>query len=103
LAQYRKVRQFVEWVGLGLMVLMVGACSLIIGNFMGMRHQSRTQEINVVRLLGAHRGFVLTPFLWEGLIEGLLGAALSLVLLYGATIALSNLISIQWSSLLGIK
>jgi cell division transport system permease protein len=102
LAQYKRVRQVLKIFGVMLLVGCLVGCSFIIANFMGMRHQSRKNEIDIVRLIGAHQNFILGPFLWEGLIEGLIGASFALSLLYVIKMSLATLISVQWSSLLGV-
>ena len=42
-----------------------------------------TEEIEVMKLMGATRLFIMGPFLAEGLLQGLIAASLSLGLLYG--------------------
>ncbi len=103
LAQYRKVRHSIELFGYLLLIAILVGCSFIIANFMGMRHQSRKNEIDIIRLIGGHRNFILTPFLWEGLIEGIAGAFLALIVLYFMRGMLSTLMSVHWTSLLGIR
>lgn len=103
LFQFKKVRQFLQAFGLVLMVCILFGCGFMIANFMGMRHQSRKNEIEIVNLMGAHRNFILTPFLWEGLIEGAVGSMLALCFLYLIKFLLSTLVLINWSSMLGVK
>lgn len=103
LNQYRKVRQTIKVFGALFLVSILVGCSFIIANFMGMRHQSRKNEIDIVRLIGANRNFVLLPFLWEGLIEGLLGSLLALIGLSVLRGLLSALITVHWSTLLGVR
>ena len=103
LAQYKRVRQVLRVFGFLLLVGCLVGCTFIIANFMGMRHQSRKSEIDIVRLIGAHQNFVLGPFLWEGLIEGVIGSTIALSLLYFLKLSLATLISVQWSSLLGVQ
>jgi cell division transport system permease protein len=103
LAQYRKIRSFLQGLGIALILAVIVGCSLIIANFMGMRHQSRKNEIEIVRLIGGSQHFVFSPFLWEGILEGLMGAAASLVLLFVFKTMLSAFISIQWATILGMK
>lgn len=103
LAQYKKVRSFLNSIGWVLIVGLVFGCGFIIANFMGIRHQSRKEEMEIIQLIGAERGFVLAPFLWEGLFEGLMGAGLSLVLLSGMKWILGDLLVKDWQSLLGIS
>lgn len=103
LAQYRRVRQVLRLVGFCLMISMVIGCSFIIANFMSLRYQARREEIDIVRLIGANGRFVLTPFLWEGVLEGLFGALLALSGLALLRSALSAVVTVQWTALLGVK
>ncbi|MFM8314477.1 MAG: cell division protein FtsX [Deltaproteobacteria bacterium] len=102
LAQYKKISQVIKIVGLIVMGLMIVGCSFLIANFMGMRHQSRRNEIEIVNLIGADRNFIITPYIWEGIIEGILGSTLAVVVLLVIKIFLANLISTQWSAFFGI-
>ena len=43
---------------------------------------ARREEIEILKLVGATDGFVKAPFLVEGAIQGLVGAALALLTLY---------------------
>jgi cell division transport system permease protein len=43
---------------------------------------ARADEIEILRLVGATRGYIRAPFILEGLLQGLLGAALALLLLF---------------------
>jgi len=103
LVQYGKFRQFAGIMGVVLMICVVLGTSFIIANFMGMRHQSRREEVDIVRLMGAEEKFLLTPFLFEGVTEGILGATGALMGLLFARSLMGGVLSVQWSSLLGIK
>lgn len=101
--QYKKIRQMLDVFGFILLTAILVGCSFIIANFMGMRHQARKDEIDIVRLIGAQGKFVLAPFIWEAAMEGLLGATLAVGILYGIKSALSLILSIQWAAVLGVK
>lgn len=102
LAQYKKISQVLKVVGLIMMCLMIIGCSFLIANFMGMRHQSRRNEIEIVNLIGADRNFILTPYIWEGVIEGFMGSTLAVLTLFIAKTFLFSLMSAHWSVYLGI-
>ena len=68
---------------------------------MGMRHQSRRNEIEIVNLIGADRNFILAPYIWEGIIEGISGATVALGILLFIKLFLASLISGHWSTFLG--
>ncbi len=103
LAQFKKIRRLTQIIGIVVLSGIIIGCSFIIANFMGIRHQARRQEIQVARMMGANRTFVLAPFVWEGLIEGLLGASIAMALLYTGTVVASQVLAIEWGQLLGIK
>ena len=71
---------------LGLSVgLALGLASLlIVSNTIRLAVYARSEEIEVMRLVGATRLHIRAPFLLEGMIQGLLGAGLALLLLFGA-------------------
>lgn len=103
LVQYKKVRHMMKFVGIALMLSLIIGCSFIIANFMGMRHQSRKSQMDIVRLIGANHGFILTPILWEAIIEGIIGSVVSLVALFFGKIILGSVLTAYWSSMLGIS
>lgn len=60
------------------------AIIVIIGNTIRLDIESRRDEIEVTKLIGASNAFVRRPFLWAGFWYGLLGGSLALVLVqYG--------------------
>jgi cell division transport system permease protein len=103
LVQYKKLRNLGQLMGIVLLGALITGCAFIIANFMGIRHQSRQNEIQLARMMGAHRNFILAPFVWEGLIEGLTGAVIAVVLLYFATFVSSQVIALEWGALLGVR
>ncbi len=60
------------------------AIIVIIGNTIRLDIESRRDEIEVTKLIGASNAFVRRPFLWTGFWYGLLGGSLALLLVqYG--------------------
>lgn len=62
-------------------VLLIIAVIIITGNTIRLDIQSRRDEIEIVKLLGASDGFVRRPFLYIGLWYGIIGGLFALVLL----------------------
>ncbi len=58
------------------------ACIVIVANTIQLTIWARREEIEVLRLVGASNRFIEAPFLLEGVMQGLLGSALSLGLLW---------------------
>jgi cell division transport system permease protein len=61
--------------------MLVLAVIIIIGNTIRLDIQNRSDEIEILKLLGASDGFVRRPFLYTGLWYGLLGSSVALLLL----------------------
>ena len=54
----------------------------LISNTVSVGIAVRREEIGIMKLIGATNGFVRAPFIIEGLIIGLIGAAIPLLILY---------------------
>jgi cell division protein FtsX len=63
-------------IALGLTFALVAV--IIIGSTIRMAVLARTNEIHIMRLVGATDGFIRAPFLIEGFLKGLLGGLLAL-------------------------
>lgn len=61
-----------------LIVVLLGAALFAIVNSIRAAITARKEEIDVMRLVGASRGFIRLPFLLEGFLLGLISAALAL-------------------------
>ena len=65
---------------------------LLISNTIRISIFARRKEIEVMKLVGASDGFVRTPFVFEGLIQGLVGAGLA-----GIVVIWLNYLFVEWS------
>lgn len=87
--------QFIRTTGMALLILLLTAVALIISNTIKLTIIARRDEIEVMRFMGATDSFIKAPFIYEGVIQGLLGAigaiAMILVLYSGASKATSDL------------
>ena len=80
----------IGYVSIGLIAILLCVSVFLINNTISMAISTRKDEIRIMRLVGATKGFIRSPFVVEGLIIGLIGAVIPLglvVLLYDRAIA----------------
>jgi cell division transport system permease protein len=80
------VARFIQWAGLGLISILLVASVLLIGNTIRLSIFARRREVEVMKLVGATNWFIRWPFVIEGIICGLVGAALSVGLLWAVKV-----------------
>jgi cell division transport system permease protein len=86
------VTSYMIWGLYAATVLFLIASVLLISNAIRLSIFARRKEIEVMKLVGASDGFVRTPFVLEGLIQGLLGAGLAAL-----TVVWLNFLFVDWS------
>jgi cell division transport system permease protein len=72
--------------GAGALFTVLGAALLVVANTIRLAVYARRDEIEIMKLVGATDGYVRAPFLLEGALQGLIGAALAL----GAVMAVQH-------------
>ena len=88
-----KVARVIEVVFLAAVLILLSASVLLIANTIRLSIFSRRREIEVMKLVGATNWFVRGPFMLEGLICGVLGAAAAIALLVlGKEVALPSIL-----------
>ena len=75
-----QVTGYIVWALRGATALFFVASTLLIFNTIRLSIFARRKEIEVMKLVGASDGFVRTPFVLEGLAQGLVGAVLAALL-----------------------
>jgi cell division transport system permease protein len=78
------VIDLVRALGLFIGGALVVAAVFTIFNVIKLTVYNRSEEISIMRLVGATPAYIRGPFLVEGMLQGGLGGALALALLYGA-------------------
>jgi len=86
-------QRWVEWLGLIVLAIewakwIVGgvlflATFFIVGNAVKLAIYARRDEVEIMQLVGASPGLIQAPFVLEGMLQGLVGAAASLAALWG--------------------
>lgn len=67
----------ISFTAIGIAVLMLIAAVLLIATTIRLSAFSRRREISIMRLVGASNRFIQTPFILEGVLAALIGAALA--------------------------
>ncbi len=80
------VARFIQWAGLALITILLVASVLLIGNTIRLSIFARRREVEVMKLVGATNWFIRWPFVIEGIICGLVGAVLSVALLWAVKV-----------------
>ncbi len=73
------VIRILQWVFLSVAVVLLLSASVLILNTIRMAIFARRREVSVMKLVGATNWFIRLPFMAEGLIQGLLGAAVAVL------------------------
>ncbi len=71
-----------KWIGLALFLVFIGVSLFLIGNTIKITVYSRKREINIMKYIGATDWFIRWPFIFEGIIIGIIGSLLSVGILY---------------------
>lgn len=71
------VTNYVRYIGIALIILLVFIALVFINNTIRLAIMARRKEIAIMRLVGASNGFIRGPFLMEGALHAVIGAALA--------------------------
>lgn len=80
LDQLIRISKLVRSIGLTCALLLLLATVAVISNAIRVTLFARRREIRIMQLVGATNGFIRLPFLFEGILDGLLGAVLACLL-----------------------
>lgn len=77
-----KLSSTLKWVGGVILVVLIGLSLFLIGNTIKITVYNRRREIGIMKYIGATDWFIRWPFIFEGIIIGILGSITSIILLY---------------------
>ena len=72
----------IGYISVGMIVILLAVSIFLISNTVTIGISVRKEEINIMKYIGATDFFVRAPFVIEGILIGLIGAAIPLVTLY---------------------
>lgn len=76
------INRLVSYVSVAVIVILLLISVFLISNTVSVGISVRREEIGIMKLIGATDGFVRSPFVLEGIILGIVGAAVPLTVLY---------------------
>ena len=76
------INTIVGYVSMAIILILLLVGIFLISNTISVGIAVRREEIGIMKLIGATNGFVRAPFIIEGMLIGLIGAAIPLVALY---------------------
>lgn len=80
--QLQNLSSVLNVLGLGMAVVLGVAAVVLIANTIRLAIYARRDEVSIMKLVGASNWFIRVPFLLEGMIEGLVGAALAVFVVW---------------------
>ncbi len=75
--------KLIAYVSVGIIAILLLVSVFLISNTVAVGISVRSEEINIMKYIGATDFFVRAPFVLEGMLIGLLGAAIPLFLIHG--------------------
>jgi cell division transport system permease protein len=97
-----KVTSIMQWVFLILAVILLLSSSVLILNTIRLAIFARRREVSVMKLVGATNWFIRLPFLFEGMVQGALGAVVAAFVVVGLHVVLDTLAT-STSLLYGVR
>ena len=88
--QLQSLSNVLNVLGLGMAIVLGVAAVVLIANTIRLAIYARRDEVSIMKLVGASNWFIRVPFLLEGLIEGLVGAALAVFAIWLGTTNLAR-------------
>jgi cell division transport system permease protein len=78
------VTRIVRYIGVVFIAMLAVVSLIFINNTIRLAIYARRKEIGIMRLVGASNWFIRAPFLLEGIMQALIGAAMAIIVIVGA-------------------
>lgn len=74
--------RYIQFAGIAIIGILIFVSIFIISNTIKVAVSSRRREINIMKYVGATNGYIRGPFIMEGVLFGILGAIISIAVVY---------------------
>jgi cell division transport system permease protein len=91
------------WMLFGIGIFVALSALLLVANTIRLAIYAKRDIIRTMKLIGATRRFIRTPFLIEGFLQGLLGGIIASVILYGVITYLEQALTLQMAELIRVQ
>ncbi len=91
------------WVAFGIGVFIMLSSIVLVANTIRLAIYAKRKIIQTMKLIGATRGFIRTPFLLEGFIQGLLGGLIAAGIIFAVFRLLEGWLSMQLSDFVRVQ
>ncbi len=91
LRNMEQVTNILQWVFLIVAVILLLSASVLILNTIRLAIFARRREVSVMKLVGATNWFIRVPFMFEGLVQGVAGALVAALAVFGLHLVLNAL------------
>lgn len=91
------------WITLGIGIFVALSSIILVANTIRLAIYAKRKIIQTMKLIGATRGFIRTPFLLEGFLQGLLGGAIAAGIIFVVFNYLGRWMSIQLSDFVRVQ
>lgn len=96
------INKLVSGISIVIIVILLLISVFLISNTVSVGITVRKDEIGIMKYIGATDAFVRAPFLLEGMVLGVIGAAIPLVILYFAYNSAVNYVLTRFNVLMGV-
>lgn len=93
--QIISITRTVKWIGIVIFSILIAVSLFLISNTIKLTVYSRRREIGIMKYIGATDWFIRWPFILEGIVIGVIGAIISIIVLFYAYNAAYAKISID--------
>lgn len=94
--------RLISYISIAIIAILLVISVFLIHNTVSVGISVRKEEIGIMKLIGATDSFVRSPFVLEGIVLGIIGAAIPLIILYFAYNSAVNYVLLKFNVLTGI-